>query len=257
MALIFSPITEDVLEGPFQPAPKSVFMMLQLGPPRSQLETEMDATVASVLRMKKFDAVYATSVPGNKDYLDKIIQLIRGCGFGVAIFSEVTPARTMGNIFFEVALCNLFGKPVLLVKSEDAEVPSDLVRSEWVGYRDGDRSRLREDVERAIDRINAMGDYYTKLGDLALEAEEGDIELAFERYKQAFLITGKKATKSKIHAILTKLKSPALDEAVLHASRKRLRKGVEEFATTRTIDRWSGRCGSRKPPAAFSMLALR
>jgi hypothetical protein len=55
MALIFSPISEDVLEGPFQPAPRSVFMMVQLGAGKSQVEAEMDATVADVLRRKKFD----------------------------------------------------------------------------------------------------------------------------------------------------------------------------------------------------------
>ena len=230
MALIFSPISEDVLEGPFQPAPRSVFMMVQLGAGKSQVEAEMDATVADVLRRKKFDVVYATSVPGNKDYLDKIIQLIRGCGFGVAIFSEFTPARTMGNIFFEVALCNLFGKTVLLIRSEDAAVPSDLVRSEWVGYRDGDQRRLSADVRKAVDRVIAMGDYYRKLGDLALAAEEGDIELAFERYKQAMLITGELSVKSRIDTLLKKLKSESPSAAVLQASRKRLRKGIEEFS---------------------------
>ena len=31
MLLIFSPLTEDALEGPYQPIPKGVFLMLQPG----------------------------------------------------------------------------------------------------------------------------------------------------------------------------------------------------------------------------------
>ena len=230
MALIFSPISEDVLEGPFQPAPKSVFVMVQLGPGKSQIESEMDSIVSAALKQKRFDAIYATSIRGSKDYLAKIIHMIRGCGFAVAIFSEYTPASTMGNIFFEVALCNLFGKPVILVKSENAEAPSDLVRSEWVAYRDGDQGRLREDAEASIGQVIALGDYYKKLGDIALEAEDGDLELAFERYKQALLISGKKAIKTRIEAILEKLKVGASGDPGLRASVKRFRNGVEEFS---------------------------
>lgn len=230
MALIFSPISEDVLEGPFQPAPKSVFVMVQLGPGKSQIESEMDSIVSAALKRKHFDATYATTIKGSKDYLAKIIHMIRGCGFAVAIFSEFTPASTMGNIFFEVALCNLFGKPVILVKSENSEAPSDLVRSEWVAYRDGDQGRLREDVEASIGQVIALGDYYKKLGDIALEAEDGDLELAFERYKQALLISGRKAIKTRIEAILKKLKGGASDDPGLMASVKRFRRGVEEFS---------------------------
>ena len=75
MALIFSPLTEDALEGPYRPFPKGVFVMLQLGDGVSQLESEMDKVVESVLIQRKFNAIRATSERGQKDYLVKIIQL--------------------------------------------------------------------------------------------------------------------------------------------------------------------------------------
>ncbi len=120
MAIIFSPLSEDVLEGPFEPLPRSAFVMLQLGDGRAKIESEMQATVISVLKAKRFKPVDAESVRGNKDYLEKIIQIIRGSGYGVAIFSEYTPPSTLANIFFEVALCNLLGKPVILAKTKKA-----------------------------------------------------------------------------------------------------------------------------------------
>ena len=122
------------MEGPYQPLPKGVFLMLQLGEGVSKLESEMDKAVNSVLVRKKFNPIRATSERGQKDCLVKIIQMIRGCGFGTAVFSEYTPAPTLANIFFEIALCNLLGKPVIIVKSEDAKSPSDFVRTEWVSY---------------------------------------------------------------------------------------------------------------------------
>jgi hypothetical protein len=101
VALIFSPLTEDALEGPYRPFPMGVFVMLHLGDGVSQLESEMDKVVGSVLIQRKFNAIRATSERGQKDYLVKIIQLIRGCGFGTAVFSEYTPAPALANIFFE------------------------------------------------------------------------------------------------------------------------------------------------------------
>lgn len=184
MALIFSPLTEDALEGPYQPFPKGVFLMLQLGDGVSQLESEMDKVVESVLGQRKFKAIRATSERGQKDYLVKIIQLIRGCGFGTAVFSEYTPASTLANIFFEVALCNLLGKPVIIVKSEEAKCPSDFVRTEWVTYAGKKKQQLRNDYTDSVSSVLKLAKYYETLGDLAIEAEDVDLELAFERYSR-------------------------------------------------------------------------
>jgi len=230
VALIFSPLSEDVLEGPYEPKPRSVFVMAPLGAGKSQIETEMDDAVCIVLRHKRFQPINAISVSGNKDYLEKIIQLIRGCGFAVAIFSEFTPASTLANIFFEVALCNLFGKPVLLVKSANAKPPSDFVRTEWVAYDGSEQGKnFNKHFSRSAEQVIALADYYRKLGDLALAAEDVDLELAFERYKQALLITGNKALKKKIEAILAQLDTEQNVNNGLRASTKRLKKGVAEF----------------------------
>lgn len=229
MPLIFSPLTEDALEGPYKPIPKGVFLMLQLGEGISKLEEEMDSVVCDILRKKRFYPIRATTRPSQKDYLEKIIQIIRGCGFGAAIFSEYTPASTLANIFFEVALCNLLGKPVILVKTKDAKAPSDFVRTEWVTYTAGKGAELRREFTDSVNAIIELANYYEKLGDIAMEAEDVDLELAYERYKQSVLITNRAPVKNKINGILGKLTTTDDPSISLKPVRTRLRKSIAEF----------------------------
>lgn len=230
MALIFSPLTEDALEGPYRPVPKGVFLMLHLGEGVSRLESEMGKIVDGVLRQRKFQALRATTEPGQKDYLVKIIQLIRGCGFGTAIFSEFTPAPTLANIFFEVALCNLLGKPVVLVKSQEAKSPSDFVRTEWVTYRPRKQVQLRQDYSDSVSSILQLAQYYDTLGDLAVEAEDIDIELAFERYRQAYLIAGNGRVRDKILRLRDRARDDNDHGSTLKPARSRFRAAISEFA---------------------------
>lgn len=204
-------------------------MMLHLGENRSQIEAEMDSITSVELRRSKLTPLRATSRPGQKDYLEKIIALIRGCGFGVAIFSKVTPASTLANIFFEVALCNLFGKPVILVKSKNAKAPSDFVRTEWITYVDGQSSGLKKDFAKSVQSVLQLATFYDKLGDLALEAPESDLELAFERFKQAYLVDGKVQTKRKIQKLLRKMQFAEDASTGLTATRARIQQSIAEF----------------------------
>ena len=229
MPLLFSPLSEGILEGPFKPHPRSVFVMLHSGQDVSGLEERIDAVVCACLARMKHDVKKASRHSGTKDYLEKIIQLIRGCGFGVAIFSEFTPASTLANIFFEIGLCGVLGKPVILVKSARAKPPSDFVRTEWITFIDGDSSRLRRDIEKAIRSIQELAIYYENLGDLALDAEEIDLELAFERYRQAILIGNRKRVRVKIKDALAKLAPDKEPAQLLRASTSRLRRSIQEF----------------------------
>ena len=205
--------------------------MLQLGEGISRLEVDMDTAVDEILTRKKFEPIKATTRRGHKDYLEKIIQIIRGCGFGVAIFSEYTSASTLANIFFEVALCNLLGKPVIIVKSVDAKAPSDFVRTEWVTYTAGKGAKLKKEFTESVNSIVELADFYEKLGDIAMEAEDVDLELAFERYKQAFLITNLGSAKKKIDTILEMFRSTDDPSALLKPARARLQKSVVEFVS--------------------------
>ena len=204
--------------------------MLQLGGGVSQLESEMDKVVESVLSQRKFNPIRASSERGNKDYLVKIIQMIRGSGFGVAVFSEYTPAPTLANIFFEIALCNLLGKPVILVKSAGARAPSDFVRTEWVTYAGNKKGRLRKDFSESVSAVLNLAKYYETLGDLAIEAEDIDLELAFERYRQSFLIDGRVKVRKKIGALRVRTRNNNDGAAHLRPAQSRIKVAISEFS---------------------------
>lgn len=229
MPLLFSPLSENILEGPFIPFPRSAFVMLHSGMPVSSLEKTIDSLVCRSLVRLKHPVKKASAHLGTKDYLDKIIQLIRGCGFGVAIFSEFTPPPTLANIFFEIGLCYVLGKPVIIIKSAGAKPPSDFVRTEWITYQDGDSKKLERDIRHHVQNVREAGRFYENLGDLALAAEEVDFELAFERYRQAVLIVDEKAIRQKIKRILKALSDKNAPGHLLRASTTRLRKAIQEF----------------------------
>lgn len=229
MALIFSPLTEEILEGPFQPYPRGAFIMMQDNIGTPQVDRDIDDIICKSLQSKHFKPHKATTKRGTKDFLEKIVQLIRGCGFGVAIFSQYTDAKSLANIFFEVGLCNMLGKPVVIVKSQDAQAPSDFVRTEWVSYRD-DEKELSNDFSKSLDALIDLSDFFEKLGDLAYEAEIQDFELAYERYKQAVLLNGESKVRKKINTLLSDIDGIIDKKIGLEASRKRLRKAVAEFS---------------------------
>lgn len=203
--------------------------MLHSGKNVSEVEMKMDTVVCECLAQLKHPIKKAARQSGTKDYLEKIIQIIRGAGFGVAIFSEFTPAATLANIFFEIGLCSVLGKPVILVKSAEAKPPSDFVRTEWITFEDGNANKLSRDIKKSIKSVGELAKYYEDLGDLAMEAEDIDLELAFERYRQAILIANKQAVRRKIKNILAALGNKHGSAHPLRASRTRFRKSILEF----------------------------
>ena len=78
--------------------------MLHAGDAAAPIEQQMVADVRTILANLGLGAIAATEVPGTGDFLGKIIDLIRGCGFGIAVYSDVTPPKTLGNIFFGIGI---------------------------------------------------------------------------------------------------------------------------------------------------------
>lgn len=72
MALIFSPLTDDILKGPFQPYPRSVFLMLQDNQGTAEMDKEIDTAVCKILDEEGFGILKATTKRQTKDYLEKL-----------------------------------------------------------------------------------------------------------------------------------------------------------------------------------------
>lgn len=80
--------------------------------------------------------------------------------------TDRTPARTLANIFFEIGVALVRGKPVQLVwTARDigrSAVPSDFIRTEWIRYTVGGEERLRRELGSAIDAIEQGAAYTDK-----------------------------------------------------------------------------------------------
>jgi len=191
----------------------------------------MATKVRRVLKDFGFTPVAATNVSGTSDYLEKIVDLIRGCGFGVAIYSDSTPPRTLANIFFEVGLSHLLGKPVQLLVAGRNSTPSDFVRTEWVYYDPNQEGRSLTNLRAAFRAIKKSASYAYKLGCVAIEAEDVDYELAFERFKQAVLISDHARARKRIVEISNQLRANQQGPANLdwEKHRKRLLSSIDHF----------------------------
>lgn len=123
MALLFSPVDQTELVDAVEPRPRTAFLMLQLDGNLTATDQIMSSEVKDALARAEFNVVTASDVRGTGDYLHKILGLIRGCGFAVAVFSDRTPPRTLANVFFEVGMAGVLGKPVQLVLTGDTRHP--------------------------------------------------------------------------------------------------------------------------------------
>lgn len=200
------------------------------GNPTSNDQFMADECRAALIRAN-FSAVTASDIRGTGDYLHKILELIRGSGFAVAIFSDRTPPKTLANIFFEVGMAGVLGKPIQLLLTGDNPAPSDFVRSEWIAYRRGEDAELRAALDESLGRINELAGYYREIGEVALEAERPDLELVFERFKQAVLIGDDVAARAGIERVRELLVAARNVEGAddMASHRDRLFRSVSEF----------------------------
>jgi len=228
VAIIFSPVTGGELDPAYTPRPKHAFLMLHAGDGASDTERTMASEVRGILLNLGFTGVAATDVSGTGDFLGKIVDLIRGCGFGVAIYSNETPARTLGNIFFEIGVSHLLGKPVQLLVAGENPTPSDFVRTEWVHYDVNRRTDSLTKLRQSIEAIAKQSEMHFKLAETVLEAEIVDYELAFERYKQAVLVTDDSSARDRIIEISQRLSSREIPQN-MENHRQRLLNTIRHF----------------------------
>lgn len=162
--------------------------MRQIGNPPA-LDEAMARLVADVFGARGIGIKDADASTGSKDFLERILGLIRGTGFTVAIFSEDTRDTAMANIALELGFASMCGKPLVVVKSKAAKAPSDLTRTDWIEYDAGDENRFRRKLGQALDELDQIALFTADLLDLALAAPSMDCAVAFERASKAFLLT--------------------------------------------------------------------
>jgi nucleoside 2-deoxyribosyltransferase len=209
--------------------PRSAFLMIHDNNRVSAIEAQMQAIAREELEAAKFQSKAASDIRRAGDYLSKIIRMVRGCGFGIAIFSDATPPRTLANIFFEVGYCLALGKPTFLVLAGEHAAPSDFVRSEWIAFTPDDEPGFRKSIQGALAEMNEYGHFLEKLALSAEDAEEVNPELAYERFKRAFLVSGREEARDGIRRVHTRIRTAKADTDIGLLMRSYRRKLSDEI----------------------------
>lgn len=229
MALVFSPLSEDtLLTTPRTLFPGCAFIMRQIGNPPA-LDEAMGAIVKEVFDARSIGIKDADASTGAKDFLERILGLIRGTGFTVAIFSEDTRGTAMANIALELGFASMCGKPLVIIKSKAAAAPSDLTRTDWIEYDPEDDARFRTKLNQAIDELMEIAAFTELLLDTAMDAPSMDCAIAFERASKAFLLTKEPRFLDSAEEIARRLTLAARDDDI--ADLERVRSEVTMFVS--------------------------
>lgn len=157
--------------------------MTKLGDPVPVDVSRIRRTLEDSLAEFGYAVIDAESEVTGRDFLLKIWKQALAVPMGIAIVhSEMTPV-TLGNIFFELGIFQAFGKETLVVKTEGARIPSDLVRTEYVPYGAGFKRKAHSFMQTVIDQ----GEHYA---DMAENFAESNPLLAIDYLRRAFLILG-------------------------------------------------------------------
>jgi hypothetical protein len=200
--------------------------MRQMGKP-SEIDLRMMQIVREAFEARGIRIVDADASTGGKDFLERILGLIRSTGFTVAIFSHKTRRTAMANIMLELGFAAMCGKPFVIVKTEQAEAPSDLKRTDWINYRPDQEGPFRAKLQQAVDSIEGLIEYEYNLLTVALDARLTDCAIAFERANKGFLLSGEQRFVDAAKAILDRLRTA--DEGMLISDLERLMSEIRTF----------------------------
>jgi len=185
----YSPIDSDPSTKPVSYLPKTCFVMAQIRPPISGIQSEIRLQLSNFLKAKGFHEIDSGSSVTGRDFLVKIWNIAFQVPIGIAIITRSTPRKTLANIFYEMGLLQAFGKETLVIKTKDAGVPSDFIRTEYVVYD----NNLKANLHKYFDFVSSLRDHF----DIMAEQLERDPLLAIDYMRRAFLLTGETSYRKK------------------------------------------------------------
>jgi len=183
--IVYHPFEGHISSDPFDYRPKTCFLMTQLGNPVPQSALNIKRSLKNQLKAKKINLIDAESVVTGGDYMTKTWKLIFSVPIGVAIVTKEMPARTIGNIFYELGIMDAYGKETLIIKGDDVDIPSDLSRTEYIKATGG----YNKKIKGFLTNVEKRAEHYKTV---ALNIESGDPVSAIDYLRRAYLITGKK-----------------------------------------------------------------
>lgn len=135
----------------------------------------------------------ANSVVTGRDFLQKIWSMIVEVPLAIAVIHEDMPVTTQANVFYEIGIAQTLGKETVVIKTKEAKIPSDFVRTEYIEYGEDFATK----VDRYLDSFFNRADYYETMADQL----DNNPLLAIDYLRRAFLISGSSDIKDKATVI--------------------------------------------------------
>ena len=187
--IIYSPLDGLPLPHNVRSHVKHCFLMTRLGNPIPPMVVKMRAAVEECCASYDYSVIDAQARVTGRDFLLKIWKLIASTPLSVGIVHEDIPESTQANIYYEIGVAQALGKETVIIKSPEAKIPSDLVRTEYIEFDDN----FDEKFNAYFDSIFEQASYYEVVAD---QLEKNPI-LALDYLKRAYLIKGDDALKDK------------------------------------------------------------
>lgn len=163
--------------------PQSCFIMRQLGGEMINPLPKIIRDVEKILKIYALKPITAKDSITGKDFLCKIWELMTSVQIGIAILTKDAPESTINNIYYELGMMDAMGKNTIVVKSDDYEISSDLIRTEYINFDKDFKNNFKKYLDNIIKNIN---DFYIDMA----KATKSNISLSLDYTLKSYLITG-------------------------------------------------------------------
>jgi hypothetical protein len=180
--ILYRPTDGDPHTKSLKYRPKTCFIMSQMGANIPSIVTEIRKSLSKSLKSYGIQEIDAETIVTGRDFLLKVWGCIITVPMGIAIVSNEIPPQTMANIFYEIGLLQAYGKETLVIKTKGVNIPSDLVRTEYLEYD----ANFQEKINKFLDALFELPEYFETMS----EQLENDPLLSIDYLRRAFLITG-------------------------------------------------------------------
>lgn len=180
--IIYNPLDGYTIQPQIKSQPKHCFLMTRLGDPVPTIVKEIRASVQACCDSFDYTVIDARAKVTGRDFLLKIWRLIASTPLSVGILHEDISQLTQANIIYELGVAQALGKETVLIKSPNADNPSDLIRTEYITFDDDFTNKFTEYLET----IHEIAESY----EFTADQLEKDPILALDYLKRAFLING-------------------------------------------------------------------
>lgn len=194
--IIYSPLDGDAITNSAPSSPRHCFLMTRLGKSIPPGVKEIRDAVTAVCKKFDYSVIDASNRVTGRDFLLKIWRQIASVPLAVGVVHEAIPATSQANIYYELGVAQALGKETVIIKSANADVPSDFIRSEYIVFDENFDANFANYFRSTIEQA----EHYETVAD---QLDRNPI-LAIDYLKRAFLITGDKRLRAKAKAVVAK-----------------------------------------------------